>query len=330
MFCIPIIPAVFGTGTNIVINNNVFSPFNFDTADYKIYNENNELLGNVDANSEFLVWRDPTYRYPTIDVIQSSPFLTDSTGNVIKDEDLELLNPATLEIITEDDKIIYLKKFYVGWDIGLRTYSQLPPIKYYDIPISPLKNVPINHAGGSSSNVFGIYNDPSGVIMAKADVGYLQWRISFFAKDVMVRNSLEPLELTPTILRDKTNIQNDLSLAINSLESNYGNSRVIVKPTFKINAISELIKYDYVKLLENGSQLHIYTTSSKVGFFGVRNAISLKSQGLVTNALTQEILDKGINAEIDTDSPIIQTEDKTLPSDTTGYISERSYDAFFK
>lgn len=311
------------------IQNTVFSPLYIDNVSYEIFNDDLESIGNVTDQGGFAVYRDPDHVYPTVECYVSDPFLTDSSGLVIQDPAREALDPTTLQVSTNGDKLLFLKKFYFGIDYGVRLYSSLPDINYFTIPISPLDNYQHSHQGNSWSDVFG---DCGGVILADVFTGSQTGTLSISHQlsGVSVQNALYPIDLTPTDLRDTALVSNDLSNAINNLTTGYGNSPVIVRPKFSLNAISDLITYNYQKTLENGSTIIVKTSSADMGFYDVDHVTQYDRKGIIPNELEDLMQEENYEVVIPDESLNQITDQVGLPVNQQGLERTRSYEAHFQ
>jgi hypothetical protein len=345
-----------------VINNTLFSPLDIsDNSFLEIFDEEGNL---IDTTSIGQIYRDSNKQFPTVEIFTSDPFLVDDSGMVVEDPTRDVLDQSTMEAgVTSDGKVLYLKKFNVAVDVAVRTWTNLPELNYYTESLSPFDNYAFAHAGRADFDAFdmglvepwgpqtsnydlqigaGVYDtldgythndnegdiEPVGVILAKLDCGIKNWDVNYYVTGAKIENSLYQMGYTPEVLRGQETA-GTLDDAVNFLTNSFSNKKVIVKPTISLDAIQNMVTYDYVRETEEGELVRITTDSAITGFFDVDTIRGIERSGLIPNTIYQTINELNLNMGFDDADIEVQSGEVDLPDDKSPSTIERGYSAHF-
>lgn len=272
------------------------SPFTSTITDYDIIDAQSlNTLATLDGAQTY---HDPLGKYPDVGVWISDPFFVTNDGNtyVTPEQYLPVLvDPATtMDFQFENGEHRFLKTINLGVDVVMRTYSNMIPRSYNTYYISPL----IGYSAFSYSNVFArhvnndwtnpaIAEEPYGVLLASLDTGVNPWQLKW----ELGANEETKAKITTSLENFNQKTEMD-----NNLRSKYGNSAVNIVPRVKLNAIEDLVFFNYYKNIE-GNAFHIETTDCKMAIIDANLVSSISNIGMVKNYIEPS----GYQAEMPTD-----------------------------
>ena len=265
------------------------TPVQVGTGSFTVYDANYNFLGEVQLGPDGRrYFTDPTHVYPNIDVFfTTNVYDSDSRGNYVADKSQWLSTSLML-----GDTLYVLSEGYVSFGYGVRTMTNLPGWRTDTaMMIDPLAGFTIAHAGGSmtlvptSGTIYDKYI-PYGTLLFTVDTGLAGWPVGSMAGSARISQSIEKIDFNNqmhgTPLRPGCTT---LAGAKNNLATKYGNSAVIVRPRFTLEANSNLLRFDMneTTTLPNGTVVTttVKTTSNLVGFESAWEDVPLRQSVLI-------------------------------------------------
>ncbi len=234
------------------------------------------------------VWYSPSPKYPDLEVVSSNPFLVDNSGQDAMTPEQYKVHLADPDNVASygfvDGKNFQIRIVNLAIDVAIRSRSNPPQINYQNYFESPLNQLPFSFLGGTRNSLFSVYTDesssnpstilrnPIGVLLATRDVGAANWPLAW-----ELGSSLETQAKIGFSLEDYHNPNFETNL-----RSNYGNSKIVVEPTFIFTAIENFMKFDYYKVI-NGELFHLTPGDTQMVLLDAIPITSYNKVGKVPN-----------------------------------------------
>lgn len=217
-------------------------------------------------------------RYPDVEIKYSQPFFTTPSGDYI---DASTLSLTPVQKLVLGSNIYYYQEFYIAQDVAARTYTNLPTYTSNVINLSPFYGVTHTDPGDKTNTLTEAA--AIGSLILYCDTGD-NWYREYHGTGSAITTSLVPM--TWRGLTAAYDFDSGLGAAIGRVQTEFGNSQVIVQPTITAGALDNFITYDYTRevIMENGSiaTVQVKTSSARVGFLNAYNTFNDR-YGLVSN-----------------------------------------------
>lgn len=252
--------------------------FNSDITSFVIRDYNTKkVLGTVTGGDP--PYHDPNHVYPDVDCWSTKPFFVDAAGNVVYSPEEYakiLVAPGShLDVEFSDGSQKVLTMGHVAVDIATKTIANVGNPAYKTYYMSPLKDI----TWLNNPEIFGKWDgntfvaEPIGVILATTDTGVAPWRHTW---------ELGSTELTKAKISTSLEDFNNQATMYANLRSKYGNTRVEVIPKLKLDALENLITYNYTSVV-NSQTFQIYTNTTQMAIIDTQIVPTFNKYGKVAN-----------------------------------------------
>ena len=275
---------IFVAGTmwstvNIDIAN--FNPLQIRNVGFDVRNSGGNVIQSISASSGVGHFSDPTHVYPNVDIFYSQPYLSDAVGTAIGNT-TNALAPVARLIIGGD--VYFMHEIYYTVNYGARTYTNFKTLTDTLSYLDPMVGLSVR---GLFTLAVGAPADqpmPSGCLAAIIDTGFAPWRCAW-TSGARITSSLEQIDFA--VGGSPVRPGYGYGDALGKLQTQWGNSPVIVQPKIDLAALSNYItlRYTTTGTLSNGTTATITTTqhSALIGFANAVRTDDSNIKGLIPN-----------------------------------------------
>lgn len=258
----------------------------------------------VPAGQQFV---DATYTYPKVDAYFSQPFLVTGGGAYTATAPPEYLD--AIGTIVVDGVVYYVHSIRYGIDVGVRTSGNMKPAVDTTSMLAPFAGFSHTHRGGT--HVFQRLDTTyptfscEGLLAGYVDTGLTPWVAHYAARNAKITSSLEKIDffIGSESSRYTTRTYDN---AINTLKTNYGNSKVNVYPRITLQSKPDFFTSPYTFNAIIGGEnvtVTVNPTTTQTGFENLFKNPTYDRKGAITNTLQEELAAANISSPIPETNP---------------------------
>lgn len=311
-----------------------FQPVKITTATFVVRDSMGNELATINSNSAMNHYAGDApaangdRMYPAADIMFSQPYSCAIDGEYI--ENINDVHHSTSAMLYVNDKLYFLNEYYFGVNVGARTYAR--PKLTFAAPalLNPLRGAtigynPVWQPSGPAWVDPGAPSNPDGNLVLLINTG--PWSYQSGSKVAQITGLLESQDFQVTSWNPAPRPGYTLEDSIHKLQTEWGNSKIVIQPSITISALSDYLRYSYSRAitLPNGTAatVNMKTTSAKVGFVDCYQT-DYDAHGLVPNLLTPSEKNNlvGLNTEYRSDG---KETVKTGNDQSTGVFAISSY-----
>jgi len=258
--------------SSIDIFQSQMQPTSISSISFDVKNQQGDLLGSINGQSNVLYYTDPLHRYPSVDIFYSQPWYCDNLGNP---SSIPLV--VTDKLVLPNDTVLFMQKVRQSMNWGVRIYPNLPPYKDTTTSLSPFDGYLWSYYGGGWVK-FSTTPNPAdwngekqcrGSLAGWIGCGTNPWDVKLEGS-AAITASLEQIDFPLEACNPAARAGHTLNDAYAALQNNYGNRMVIVQPHVDIAALTNQLRYTYKipVTFSNGSTGYIgmNMNSASIGF----------------------------------------------------------------